>query len=103
MVCDESTSYWAVHLFTHSRLLAFLERGYLKQVVSLKKTCIGIDKDMDIDTLFFGPIFGNISQVRLFGHTYLCKTTSNKARKKVVLTVNILGNYNESVDRIFIY
>ena len=49
----------------------------------------------------FGPIFGNMSPVRLlFRQTYLWKT-SNKA-KKVVLTVNILGNH-ESVGRIFIY
>ena len=89
-------------MFTHSRLLAFLERGYLKQVGSLKKTCRGIEKDMDIETLSFGPIFGNISPVGLlFPQTYLCKTTSNKA-KRVVVTVNILGK-NESVGRGFIY
>ena len=41
-----------MYMFTHSRLLTFLERGHLKQVVSLKKTCIDIDKDMDIETLF---------------------------------------------------
>ena len=38
------------HMFTHSRLLAFLERVYLKQVVFLKQIYIGID--MDIETLF---------------------------------------------------
>ena len=65
---------------------------------------------MAIETLcfgpIFGPIFGNISPVGLkpikilFRQTYLCKTTSNKAKKKnVVLTVNILGN---NVGRIFI-
>ena len=98
MVCGERTSYSAVHLSTNSRLLAFLERGYLKQVVSLKKTCICIDKDMDIETkacicidkdmdietLFFGPIFGNISPVRfLYRQTYLYNTTSNKAKEKL--------------------
>ena len=62
MVCGERTSYWVVHVFTHSQLQGFLERGDRKQVVSLKKTCIGIDKNMDIETLFFGPIFGNITQ-----------------------------------------
>ena len=71
--------------------------------MSFKETCIGIDKDMDIKTILFSPIFGNISPVGLlFRQTYLCKTTSNKAKKKVVLTVYILGN-NESVGRIFIY
>ena len=38
----------------------------------------------------------------LFRQTYLCKTTSNKEKKKVVLTVNMLGN-NESIGRIFIH
>ena len=37
MVCGERTSYWAVNLFTQRRLTAFLERRYLKQVVSLKR------------------------------------------------------------------
>ena len=40
---------------------------------------------MGIGTLFFGPIFGNISPVRLlFRQTYLCKTTRNKAKKSCV-------------------
>ena len=34
MVCGERTSYWVV---THRRLIAFLKRTYLKQVVSLKR------------------------------------------------------------------
>ena len=36
-VCGECTSYWAVYFFTHRRLIAFLERKYLKQVVPLKR------------------------------------------------------------------
>ena len=72
MIYRERTSYWAVYLFTQRWLIAFLERRYLKQVVPLKKTCIGIDKDLNVDTSYLSnmlkhkPSNGFIQQTYLF-------------------------------------
>ena len=61
-----------------------------------------IDKGMEIETLVFGPMFGNISLIRLLFPQHIYMKQQAIKRKKAALTVNLVEN-NESIGRIFFY